>query len=189
MRKVKSLGLAAVVATAVLAGSTSAASAHRLELVEPGTGPLASGANVDAELNFTLATERGAVSCRTYQEGTITNGERVDTFTSDSEHDECEGPAGFTEGSLGVFEVRLGVSGKATATVAVAIPWAAPYEGCVYSLRRVRGANTLSGKVEATFAGRVRSSGCHEKPVQLESTYWYVYARSPTWEQLEAYVL
>ena len=169
--------------TALVPVSTASAARRTLELEIPAE-VLPSGTRIDTEMNFTLATARGTVECRTYSEGPIGNGEKVDSFTAQFEHYECEGAGVHSEGAAGVSALTLGMKGRATSTVSVAVGWPAPYEACTYA-GKLKGTNTLAGELNASFTGKLKSTGCKEHGVAVASNYWYAYAAFPAWEQLE----
>ncbi len=189
MQRKRLIGLA-VLGVALVCGApgVATASAKRALQLEVPHEALTSGTRVDTELNFTMATSRGPVACKTYAEGPITSGGLKDVFTAEYNYDRCEGEGTLTEGGLGVSGLTFSVGGRATVDLTAGVDWPEPDEACMYAKSKLKGTNTVSGALGATFSGKLSGSNCGEREVRVTTTYFYMNLASPEWGQLEASV-
>lgn len=177
MEKMKIMGLAwgAVLAMSAIGVNTAAARPNVLEIKEHGAMKSTGSAVVESG-EFYLKTNAGTFTCEDSSEGTLaTNDAKTDTFTETNTSYKCNsGPFVFSDPG-GVSAISVSAKGKATASVTVFVPWAAPNEHCVYTGKtskdnEVKGENTVAGALtisEMVKEIKVKGQGCPEKKAEL----------------------
>ncbi len=195
MHRSKIIGLAfvAVLATAATTAGTAFAAAEVLEVREPHVGALSPPNNyVFGRVDFSFTSSAGDVSCEVDINSSLaTNLAKKDTIEqgTNTENDYCAGTGVFT-GSHGeapsnnVPAITLGSKGKALASVSLPLNLPAPFEHCVVANSKLKGSNSLSGVLKASFSGKVTGTGCPTKKLAASTTL--VELKGPFGNPLEA---
>jgi hypothetical protein len=177
MRRIRITGLALIAVMAITAGAASSASASPklLNLKTTNYGVLTSEPPINAAMFLSLATSRGTVTCEMSGLGVVTtNSSKADVITwSTNGAAFCSGAAS-GEADPGAWQtLTVSSKGKASAEMSVNVEWPVPFNHCVYSSTNLKGTNSVSGKLNVTFGGKLTGTGCPESKVHVTSSGFF----------------
>lgn len=204
MRKVKIIGLAvaAMLATTGIAAGAASANAKYLEISTAKFGEvqpheeLGGGYGPSYSTGISLATTHGAeiAECGAEWNGALTkNDAKTDTWAMAGAVGVCTS-AGSPDGEFTYLgKMTFGVSGNATvSSLEIRLEEPAPYEHCRYNASKLKGSNTTSGLLRASFSGKLTGKGCRDKVahVRFNENEWYAFldSRPPNFPELNVSV-